>query len=303
MGLRGLRQLLLVLTVASALALGAAMAEPAGNDIPPQYPVPEHVDALLQVAVSEIGYQEMSGVTKYGQWAGDPKAEWCAEFLCWSVAKVDEQLGTSLLHNAFPFYGGTNTGRDWFLKQGRYVARIGFIAGWGSQWYTESGENIERNGYIPQPGDWMFLSYFGDGNTSHVAMVEKCVQEAAGIMVHVLEGNNPDRVQRAVYPLDDWRIMGYGTVHDVADLVLRMGNAGLKVKDLQERLILIGLLEEGAQTAVYNQRTSDAVKVFQQMHGFTVTGIANHQTQRALLDYVAAWRTDHAEYWTVDGSL
>lgn len=301
--MKTLRRMLLVLTLGSVLAGGVTLAEPMATEIPPKYPVPEYVTALLDVAVKELGYQEMAGVTKYGQWAGDPKAEWCAEFLCWSVAKVDEQLGTNLLHNAYPYYGGTNTGRDWFIKQGRYVARTGFIAGWGTQWYTDSGEIIEKNGYVPQPGDWMFLGYFGDGNTSHVAMVEKCVQEANGIMVHVLEGNNPDRVQRATYPLDDWRIMGYGTVHDVADLVLRMGNAGLKVKALQERLILIGLLEEGGETATYNQRTSDAVKDFQQMHGFTTTGIANHQTQRALLDYVAAWRTDHAEYWTVDGSL
>ncbi len=301
--MKRLRLGLLALAVVTVLGAGIALAEPTGSDIPPRYPVPDYVKALLDVAINEIGYQEMSGVTKYGQWAGDPKAEWCAEFLCWSVAKVDEQLGTTLLHNAYPYYGGTNTGRDWFLKQGRYIARTGFITGWGTQWYTDSGESIEKNGYIPQPGDWMFLSYFGDGNTSHVAMVEKCVQESGGIMVHVLEGNNPDRVQRAAYPLTDWRIMGYGTVHDVADLVLRMGNNGLKVKALQERLILVGLMEEGGETALYNQRTSDAVKVFQQMHGLTATGIANHQTQRALLDYVAAWRTDHAEYWTVDGTL
>ncbi len=302
MGLSRVRPWMLALML-SVLGVVVALAEPAGQEIAPRYPVPEYVEALLEVARGELGYQEMSGVTKYGQWAGDPKAEWCAEFLCWSVAKVDEQQGSQLLHNAFPYYGASNTGRDWFLKQGRYIARTGFISGWGTQWYTDNGQAIEKNGYIPQPGDWMFLGYFGDGNTSHVAMVEKCTQESGRIVVHVIEGNNPDRVQRAAYPLDDWRIMGYGTVHDVADLVLRMGNAGLKVKALQERLSLIGLLEEGSETAIYNQRTSDAVKAFQQMQGLTVTGIANHQTQRALLDYVAQWRTDHAEYWVVDGSL
>lgn len=298
-----MRRALLWGLVLALLGQGLAWAETAGADIPPKYPVPEYVQALLDVAAHEIGYQEMAGVTKYGKWAGDPRAEWCAEYLCWCVAKVDEKLGTHLLRNAYPMYGGSNTGRDWFLKQGRYIARTGFIDGWGTQWYMDSGEPVEKNSYVPQPGDWMFLGYFDNGSTSHVAMVEKCVSTVAGVQVHVLEGNNPDRVQRAVYALDDWRIMGYGTVHELADIVLRMGNEGLKVKALQERLVLTGLLAEGGESGRYNQMTSDAVKEFQRMQGLTTTGIANRQTQQALVEYVAWWRANHAEYWTVDDTL
>jgi len=55
----------------------------------PAYPVPEYVEWLLEVARGEIGYVESkNGYTKYGDWAGDPQAEWCAEFLCWSVECV-----------------------------------------------------------------------------------------------------------------------------------------------------------------------------------------------------------------------
>ena len=44
------------------------------------------VPQLLAVAEGELGYTEGSNnLTKYGTWAGDPNAAWCAEFICWCV--------------------------------------------------------------------------------------------------------------------------------------------------------------------------------------------------------------------------
>ncbi|MGI6690295.1 MAG: peptidoglycan-binding protein [Christensenellales bacterium] len=272
--------------------------------IAPIHPVPDYVDALLDVARGELGYMEQGGVTKYGQWAGDPKAEWCAEFLCWSVDQVDKRLGTNLLTQVYPFYSASNTGRDWFLKQGRYVARTGFVNGWGTQWYIGSDQTMPKNSYVPQPGDWVFMSYSASGDTSHVAMVEQSVRKPDGtIDIHVIEGNNPDRVARAVYPLTAWQIQGYGTVHDVADIVLRMGLEGEKVRSLQERLAYVGLLPGEEVHGRYSQRTSDAVKAFQLMVGQVPTGIANHQTQLSLREYVRKWRMENADSWTVDSAL
>ena len=45
-----------------------------------------------------------------------------------------------------------------------------------------------------------------------------------------------------------------------------------------------------------NQRTSDAVKAFQQMQGLTVTGIANHQTETTAKD-----RQAQQAYWLRNG--
>jgi hypothetical protein len=290
--------LLLVLWAIPSLATGAM------REIPPRWPVPDEVAALLSVAQGELGYrEERDGTTKYGRWFDDPAAQWCAEFLCWSVAQAEEALGKPLLEVRFPLYGAKNTGRDWFMAQGRYVARTGFVDGWGSQWYIGEATQMKANSYVPQPGDWVFFSFTRSGDTTHAAVVEKCLMDEGGaVFVQVIEGNNPDRVQRAAYALSDWRIQGYGTVRDVADVVLRAGASGAKVRLLQEMLHLIGLLKESDATGEYGNRTAEAVRAFQTLRGLNPTGIANQGTQLELAGYANRWLRDHTEFWTVDGS-
>jgi hypothetical protein len=293
------------LTVMSALLvfLGSARAQspPELTLIEPAFPVTQEVRQLILIAQGELGYKEQDGVTKYGTWAGNPQAQWCAEFLCWVVDQVDQQHGSKLLDSSFPFYSSTNTGRDWFLSQGRYIARNGFVTSWGTQWYKGAKESMDKNSYIPQPGDWVFFSYTASGDTAHVAMVENCYRGADGqVIVQVIEGNNPDAVARAQYKLTDWRIQGYGTVQDLADIVLRMGAQGEKVKALQRTLADITLLGENDITGIYNQRTSDAVKAFQYEMGMQTTGIANQPTQLRLQDYYVQYKARHPEFWTVD---
>ena len=151
------------------------------NVIPPAYEVPGYVNQLLFIAERELGYkEETSGVTKYGIWSGDSKAEWCAEYLCWSVYQTDKLYSTRLFNAIYPNYSGNNTGRDWFLEQGRYVARRGMVPGWGSQWYKGENTLMQENSYIPQPGDWIFLSTASTGDTIHVAMVTHCTYDENG---------------------------------------------------------------------------------------------------------------------------
>ena len=257
--------------------------------IQPAYPVPDHVLWLLDVARGEIGYtEEHGGVTKYGTWAGYPSAEWCAEFQCWCVNQVDKLHGTRLLNREYPNYSGTNVGRDWFISQGRYIARTGFLPGYGTQWWIDTGAAIEKNSYVPQPGDWVFLTDNASGDTSHVAMVEYCAADASGkVRVHVIEGNNvtkpaPQGVERNDYALDYWRILGYGTVRDLADVTLKFGHSGPKVKALQTELVQAGLLEEKYTTGKYGAITTGCIKTVQQKYGIQETGIANLETRMAL---------------------
>lgn len=296
------RFLIALLCLLIPLAVKGNSGADAFTDIAPAYPMPDSVRALIAVAAGEVGYtEERGGVTKYGSWYGNPAAEWCAEFLCWSVAQAEEALGVTLLNKVFPLYGATNIGREWFLAQGRYIARTGFVTGWGSQWYSGDSKQMARGSYIPQPGDWVFFSYTPSGDTTHVAVVEKVIAAADGThYAQVIEGNNPDKVQRARYLLDDWRIQGYGTVRDLADMVLRMGAQGAKVSALQAKLRDIGLLQEGDVTGLYNQRTSDALKVFQHQENLRPNGIANQQTQLLLEAYHARYRQEHVHFWIVD---
>lgn len=273
------------------------------NIIAPQHQLPDYVDWLLEIARQEIGYAEdRSGVTKYGAWAGDPAAEWCAEFLCWCVHQVDQQHGTKLLTQVYPYYTGTNTGRDWFIANGRYIARKANIPGWGSQWLTGESQPMEKNSYIPLPGDWVFFSTNSTGDTTHVAMVEYCSYDADGqVQVHVIEGNNPDSVARNTYPINYWAILGYGTVYDLADVVMRFGNSGEKVKKLQNELVQAGYMEAQYITGRYGSITTQAVKDFQKLMGLNESGIANHETQLRLHAYVVELSKQRPENWIVDG--
>ena len=268
------------LLLALMMLLPAAHAE--YTVLEPQWPVPEHVTLLLEVASGEIGYgEDRYGNTKYGEWVGDPDTQWCAEFLCWCVDQVDQRYGTSLLDHVYPLYQNQNGGKKWFIKQGRYIERDGFLEDWGYQWMV-GAEDHNRNGtYIPQPGDWVFFTWTNDNDTDHVAMVEYAsVDENGDYFVHVIEGNNPDCVQRKVYRLKDDRILGYGAVHDVCIWTMRGGNTGAKVSELQAKLVFLGYLDSQYATGTYGPSTSTAVKEVQKAAGLKQSGRATHETQQ-----------------------
>jgi hypothetical protein len=256
--------------------------------IDPAWPVPDYVEHLIQVASEEIGYTEDHGYTKYGEWAGDPQAQWCAEFQCWCVDQVDRRWGPSLLRNVYPFYTSSNTGRRWFIRAGRYVIRKGQVEDWGYEWLKGQNTFIRSGDYIPQPGDWVFFNWGGGTDTEHVALVEYCTRDESGrVLVHVIEGNNvtkpaPQGVERNDYAIDYWRILGYGTVYDLADMTLKFGHSGPKVTELQKELVQAGLLEERYTTGKYGAITTDCVKAVQRRAGIQETGIANLETRMAL---------------------
>lgn len=269
--------------------------------IEPAWPVPDYVEHLLQVASEEVGYTEDHGRTKYGEWAGDPAAQWCAEFQCWCVDQVDRRWGTSLLRNTYPFYTSSNTGRRWFIRAGRYVVRKGKIEGWGYEWLKGQSSYIQSGDYIPQPGDWIFFNWTGGTDTEHVALVEYCTRSSASgrVLIHVIEGNKPSAVARDTYDLNDPSILGYGTVHDVADVTMCFGNLGEKVRILQERLAYLGYLKPDLVTGRYGDSTVEAVRTYQSVRRITVNGIANMKTQQLLeAEFLSAYQQD-PDIWSV----
>ena len=182
------------------------------------------------MARGELGYAEgAQNYTKYGEWAGDPYAEWCAEFICWCVDQAQQSQGEDLLNVIYPNYSGQNTGRNWFIKRGRFVYRKGVCPDWGAQWLRDANHNLSKNEFIPRSGDLVFFSYNAAGDTDHVALIEYCSRDAEGnVYLHVIEGNNPDRVQRKVYPLDNSQVLGFGLCEDLVDTTMRSGNEGDK---------------------------------------------------------------------------
>ena len=267
----------------------------------PAWPVPDYVEHLLEVASGEVGYKEDHGRTKYGEWAGDPAAQWCAEFQCWCVNQVDERWGTDLLRNVYPFYTSSNTGLRWFLKAGRYVVRKGKVPDWGYEWLKGENTYIKSGDYIPQPGDWVFFNWGGGTDTEHVAMVEFCTRNprSGDVTVHVIEGNNPAAVARNTYGINDPSILGYGTVRDVADITMTFGNEGEKVALLQEKLAYLGFLDDTLVTGHFGDGTMEAVRAYQQSRKLRVTGVANMKTQQKLeAEYAQRYNND-PDIWAV----
>ena len=247
--------------------------------------LPDDIGKLLDTAIQEIGYTEGSdGYSKYGAWTGDPYSEWCAEFICWCVHMTDQYYGYDLLNNVYPYYTGQNTGRDWFIARGRFVYRRGYAPGWGYQWLKAADSMMEANDYIPYPGDLMYFSYGSETDTFHVALVEYCAYAMDGsVLVHVIEGNHPESVKRAVYALDNELVLGFGCWSDVVDTTIQFGNSGDKVLVLQQNLGKLGYLKERHFTSTYLSHTRDAVSSFQQtVMGITPTGVAGRETQLAI---------------------
>ena len=285
-----------------ALLLFVCPARADEHRLAPAWEVPEYVTWLLETASAEVGYTEGEhGYTKYGEWSGDPYAQWCAEFLCWCVDQVDQQHGTRLLGEVYPRYSGQNTGRAWYIQEGRYIVRWGNLDEWGYQWLKGSDSFITTGSYIPQPGDWVFFTWTSDNNTDHVAMVEYCTADENGsVTIHVIEGNTPSSVKRTEYALTYKRILGYGTVHDCADWTMRGGNSGAKVRQLQAKLAYLGYLSGTGNDGVYGPGTVEAVKAFQRDVGLKDNGIANIHTQAQLDALYEDRRMADPDYWHVD---
>ena len=270
--------------------------------IPPEWPVPEYVTLLLDVASGEVGYSEGEhGRTKYGEWAGDPYCQWCAEFQCWCVDQTDQRYGTSLLNHVYPLYSGSNEGRAWFIQAGRYVIRKGPVDGWGYEWLKGKSSFISSGDYIPQPGDWVFFTWTSDEDTDHVAMVEYCTRdsETGEVLIHVIEGNKPSSVARDSYELNYSRILGYGTVHDVADITMQFGNKGEKVRQLQEKLVYLGLLDPQYENGFFGNATHEALRSFQLEWNLRPLGLANMATQNKLDEICRQKYENDPATWTV----
>ena len=131
-------------------------------------------------------------------------------------------------------------------------------------------------------------------------MVEYAIRNADGsITIHCIEGNNPSSVARVTYSSNDKKILGFGTVHDVADWTMRLGNTGKKVTELQEKLIYLGYMANGSADGHYGAATQNAINQFQTVNGLKVLGIANIDTQTIINRQVEEKKFADPDAWSV----
>ena len=215
-----------ILVLMLILAACPAVAEDARTFVPTAQWEPPVIDEscrdtepwllVLKVAQEEMGYKEgpLSNQTKYGKWFSNRRSAWCAEFLTWCVNEADTRYGTEMLKTTYPWYGGSDEGAPWFKARGRLVSDNGVMPGTNEkQWLAGADRYMNEHEYVPYPGDYLWIFYYSrKQGTDHVAIVEGVSRNEDGsLLVHVIEGNNPDTVQRAEYALDYKLIYGYGT--------------------------------------------------------------------------------------------
>lgn len=242
---------------------------------------------LLKVAQGELGYIEgpLPDESKYGEWFAGGRVAWCAEFLTWCVDQVDQRYGLSLMETLYPRYGGPSTGAPFFIEKGRFISDNGQLPTKEKQWLIGSDHYMKNNEYIPRAGDYVWFYYHNrSAGTDHVAIVEGVsVEEDGTRTLHVIEGNNPDRVQRATYDLADKRIYGYGTPVKRAYGNLRLYNRGDDVLALQQEMIALSYYElEDGQEGYFTPALTEAVKQLQRDCGLKATGIVDMQTRAAM---------------------
>lgn len=292
-----MKKALILLWLVCFLGMGAsAQAQereiPASNDWTPpdlsqltETAQPELL--VLKIAQEEIGYVEgpASDESKYGQWFSGKRVAWCAEFLTWCVDQADKRYGTSLMKNIYPWYGGTKDGAPFFIEKGRFISDTGQLLTREKQWLIDDTDYLKDNAYLPYPGDYIWFYYHKRSlGTEHVAIVEGISRDADGmIQIHVIEGNNPDRVQRATYEITDWRIYGFGTPVKRAHANLRLYNRGDDVGTLQKDMIALGYYQqEKGRENTFTKKLESSVKQLQKEFKLSTTGIVDIATRSAM---------------------
>ena len=247
-------------------------------------------DALLAIAVSELGYSATKGgYSKYGEWGGNAYGEWCSEFVSWCVNTADEVYGLSMLGADYPMQTSCDEGAAWFASQGRYITTSGTLKNAGEQFYLSDGVSVADRPYVPQPGDLIYIEWYKYNRLDHVGIVEFVTQNADGsYTVHTIEGNNhilgptPSVVARYSYALDDPSIRGYGVQQSgLVGTTLTTGSSGESVAAFQRQLRDLGFYD-GDCAGNFGKATATAVKNYQKSKGLPQTGEADVVTLRAL---------------------
>lgn len=145
---------------------------------------------VIAIAETQLGYTEstvnyqvaedgtLQGITRYGQWYGDPYGDWCAMFasFCLDYAQVE--------------------GMPLESSCARWIEAL-----------TEAGLYQAAPDYTPVAGDLIFFDTDQDGLSDHMGLAVEIFENGT---IKVIEGNSGDRVQYVEYELTDETILGFG---------------------------------------------------------------------------------------------
>jgi uncharacterized protein (TIGR02594 family) len=217
------------------------------------------MDTLIKTAIAELGQKEVPGaddnvaIVRYAHesgfsWINDDETPWCSIFVNWCAKKVNLK-GT-----------GKADARSWLF----------------------AGQRVES----PEPGDVVvFWREKPESWKGHVGFFFGFSRD--GLRVYCLGGNQGNQVSISAFPVNT--ILGFRRLAPSAtiilpDTVLRFGNTGNTVKNLQDALKLAGF-DCGTSDGDFGKKTEDAVKSLQSTRfGLRVDGIFDETTRVYLLE-------------------
>ena len=152
-------------------------------------------DDVIAVAQTQVGYVEstknyivaedgeMKGITRYGQWYGDPYEDWSAMFVsfCLHYAGIPK---TSVPYEADCAY-------------------------WVSE-LSAAGLYQSADTYIPSKGDIVFFDNDWNDSADHVGLVAEVTGDGTGIQA--IEGDSAGCVQYLSYGCSASNILGYAAM-------------------------------------------------------------------------------------------
>ena len=192
------------------------------------------LENLLVLAESQLGYEESilnfqvdengvrRGITRYGQWYGNPYGDWSAMFVgfCLDYAGFDD----------LPVSGGPETLRTKWDEKNLYGSASNFS---------------------PAVGSLLFLDQDENGTADAVAVI----MAVSDTEITTIQGDLEDKVAEAVYEKDDPRIMGYGLTPMEPVVEFEPGEGDICIGQTVEDPLV--LFEEEANMIVYTQDGSD----------------------------------------------
>jgi len=183
---------------------------------------------VLSIARSQLGYQESTrnyevdddglrrGITRYGQWYGNPYGDWSAMFagFCLHYGKMED----------FPMNAGAESMR--------------------LEWEEADLYRVKEQ-FAPASGELLFLDKDENGTADAVAVIDRIEDNT----LFVIEGDLENTVAEASYSMEGQVVLGYGRVPHEPQLQFALGEGARLIaqtgEDSQQ------LLTDGNHIVVY----------------------------------------------------
>ena len=212
-------------------------------------------EMLVSVARTQIGYTESvlnfevdlhgvrRGITRYGQWYGNPYGDWSAMFVsfCLHYAGATE----------LPANAGPESMRLEWEREGLYASAVNSVPKIGNLIFLKEEPQIRGELVQINPA----MSVQSDESKRDVAAVVGIIADLTEDGIVIIQGNLEDTVSERTIPLDDPLIMGYGLVPERSSYAVQAAPSG-ELQNLAKTInFATSIFTSGRTFILYTERS------------------------------------------------